>query len=152
MTLVLVAAGYFVSGGLPRQSVFSLPQQVLDALQVSSNAIHGRVFFTLLGLDTVQSWLATTESIAGIVIEGACVAMLIQRFFGRCVRFPCSVSISIQARNSTAFQMACRLRDTNSHRYSRRVLDRAGRSAAAGAANVDRDAFHARSWCEPFFC
>jgi hypothetical protein len=56
---------------------------MLDALQVSLNAIHGRVFFTQLGLDTLQSWLATLESIVGIVIEGVFVEMLIQRFFAR---------------------------------------------------------------------
>jgi hypothetical protein len=44
---------------------------------------HGRIFSTQLGMDTFQSWLATIESILGIVIEGAFVAMLIQRFFGR---------------------------------------------------------------------
>jgi hypothetical protein len=58
-------------------------QGVLDAFQISLNAIHGRVFFAQFGLDTVQSWLATGESIVGIVIEGVFVAMLIQRFFGR---------------------------------------------------------------------
>jgi len=34
-------------------------------------------------LDVRQSWLATGESIVGIVIEGVFVTMLIQRFFGR---------------------------------------------------------------------
>jgi hypothetical protein len=56
---------------------------VFDAFQISLNAIHGRVFFVQFGLDTFQSWLATLESIIGIVIEGTFVAMLIQRFFGR---------------------------------------------------------------------
>jgi hypothetical protein len=45
--------------------------------------VHGRVFFAQFHLDTLQSWLATAESIVGIVIEGVFVAMLIQRFFGR---------------------------------------------------------------------
>jgi len=43
--------------------------------------IHGRVFFTQWGLDTLQSWLATAESVIGIVIEGVFVAMLIQHLF-----------------------------------------------------------------------
>ncbi len=57
--------------------------QVADALQISLNAIHGRVFFVQFGLDTAQSWIATIESIIGIVIEGVFLAMLIQRFFGK---------------------------------------------------------------------
>jgi hypothetical protein len=80
---MLFAAGYFFSGGLPGQVDLPIQQQALDSLQVSLNAIHGRVFFTQLGLDTLQSWLATAESIVGIAIEGVFVAMLIQRFFGR---------------------------------------------------------------------
>jgi hypothetical protein len=57
--------------------------QVTDSLQISLNAIHGRVFFVQFGLDTAQSWIATIESVVGIVIEGVFVAMLIQRFFGK---------------------------------------------------------------------
>ena len=56
------------------------------AAQISLNAIHGRVFFapqSQFGLDTVQSWIATAESIVGIVIEGLFVAVLIQRLFSR---------------------------------------------------------------------
>jgi hypothetical protein len=83
LVVLLFAAGYFFSGGLPGSADLPIQQQALDALQISLNAIHGRVFFTSLGLDTLQSWLATTESIVGIVIEGVFVAMLIQRFFGR---------------------------------------------------------------------
>jgi hypothetical protein len=83
LVVVLFAAGFFFSSGLPGQADASIQQQALDSLQVSLNAIHGRVFFTSLGLDTVQSWLATIESVIGIVIEGVFVAMLIQRFFGR---------------------------------------------------------------------
>jgi hypothetical protein len=56
-------------------------QDVLNAVQISLNAIHGRVFFAQFSLDTLQSWLATAESICGIVIEGVFVAMLIQRLF-----------------------------------------------------------------------
>jgi hypothetical protein len=50
-------------------------------LQISLNAIHGRVFFVQFGLDSLQSWLATAESVIGIVIEGVFVAMIIQRLF-----------------------------------------------------------------------
>ena len=56
-------------------------QNAADALQISLNAIHGRVFFVQFGLDTLQSWLATAESVIGIVIEGVFVAMIIQRLF-----------------------------------------------------------------------
>jgi hypothetical protein len=65
----------FLAGGIP--SI----QNILDALQISLNAIHGRVFFVQFGLDTLQSWLATAESVIGIVIEGVFVAMIIQRLF-----------------------------------------------------------------------
>jgi Pentapeptide repeats (8 copies) len=58
-------------------------EQVGEAAQISLNAIHGRVFFAQLTLDSVQAWIATIESVVGIVIEGVFVAMLIQRFFGR---------------------------------------------------------------------
>ena len=54
-----------------------------EALLVSLTAIHGRVFFTQFGLDNMQAWVAAGESVAGIVIEGTFVAMLVQRFFGR---------------------------------------------------------------------
>lgn len=83
LAVLLFAVGYFLAGGVTPQAHLSLQQQMLDSLQVSLNAIHGRVFFTQLGLDTLQSWLATLESIVGIVIEGVFVAMLIQRFFAR---------------------------------------------------------------------
>jgi hypothetical protein len=58
-------------------------EQVGEATQISLNAIHGRVFFAQLTLDSIQAWIATIESVVGIVIEGVFVAMLIQRFFGR---------------------------------------------------------------------
>jgi len=58
-------------------------EQAGEATQISLNAIHGRVFFAQLTLDSVQAWIATVESVVGIVIEGVFVAMLIQRFFGR---------------------------------------------------------------------
>jgi hypothetical protein len=77
----LFAASFLASGVVSSQSVPTGPQ-ALDALQISLNAIHGRVFFAQFHLDTVQSWLATAESMVGIVIEGVFVAMLVQRFFG----------------------------------------------------------------------
>jgi hypothetical protein len=76
------AAAFLVAGVVSGQAALTVPQ-ALDALQVSLNAIHGRVFFAQYNLDTVQSWLATAESIVGIVVEGVFVAMLVQRFFAR---------------------------------------------------------------------
>jgi hypothetical protein len=83
LTVGLFAAGYLGAGILAASGSLPTGQAVLNALQISLNAIHGRVFFAQFGLDTLQSWLATAESIVGIVIEGTFVAMLIQRFFGR---------------------------------------------------------------------
>jgi hypothetical protein len=77
------AAAFLVTGIVAGHSSLTWWQQVLNALQISLNAIHGRVFFAQFTLDTLQSWLATAESIVGIVIEGVFVAMLSQRFFGR---------------------------------------------------------------------
>jgi hypothetical protein len=80
--VVLTFAALFL---LPTALNGAIPtiQQAADSLQISLNAIHGRVFFAQFGLDTLQSWLATAESVIGIVIEGVFVAMLIQRFFGK---------------------------------------------------------------------
>lgn len=81
LTVAFFAALYVVTGvagGAPLR-----PETVADAAQISLNAIHGRVFFAQFGLDTVQSWIATAESICGIVIEGVFVAVLIQRLFAR---------------------------------------------------------------------
>lgn len=61
-----LASGGVVASG----SGTALAQAALNALQISLNAIHGRVFFAQFGLDTLQSWLATIDSIFGIVIEG----------------------------------------------------------------------------------
>jgi uncharacterized protein YjbI with pentapeptide repeats len=82
LTVTAFASAYLAAGLAAGHASLTL-QSALDALQVSLNAIHGRVFFAQFGLDTLQSWLATGESILGIVIEGVFVAMLIQRFFGR---------------------------------------------------------------------
>jgi hypothetical protein len=75
----LFAAGYFFSGhtlSSAAPTAASIIQGVLDAYQISLNAIHGRVFFAQFGLDTFQSWLATFESVTGIVIEGAFVGAI----------------------------------------------------------------------------
>jgi hypothetical protein len=56
-------------------------QQGADALQISRNAIHGPVSFVQFGLDALQSWLATAESVIATVIEDVFVAMIIQRLF-----------------------------------------------------------------------
>lgn len=82
LIVVVFAAAFLVSDALSGQTPLTV-QHAFDALQISLNAVHGRVFFAQFHLDTLQSWLATAESIIGIVIEGVFVAMLIQRFFGR---------------------------------------------------------------------
>ncbi len=76
------AAAFLASDVVSGQAALTVPN-TFDALQISLNAVHGRVFFAQFHLDTVQSWLATAESIVGIVIEGVFVAMLIQRLFAR---------------------------------------------------------------------
>jgi hypothetical protein len=81
VVVVLFAIAFLIPGIVAGE--FPGMQQTFDALQISLNAIHGRVFFVQFGLDTLQSWLATIESVIGIVIEGVFVAMLIQRFFGK---------------------------------------------------------------------
>jgi hypothetical protein len=83
LIVALFAGGYLVSRPIANHACHSHRAGAPDALQISLNAIQGRVFFAQFQLDTVQSWLATMESILGIVIERVFVAMLIQRFFGR---------------------------------------------------------------------
>ncbi len=78
--VVLTFAALFLIPTLLNDA-FPTVQQGADALQISLNAIHGRVFFAQFHLDTLQSWLATAESVIGIVIEGVFVAMIIQRLF-----------------------------------------------------------------------
>lgn len=82
MVVVALFAGAFLAQGIFAGGPLGV-QQIFDAAQISLNAIHGRVFFAQFHLDTLQSWLATTESVFGIVIEGVFVAMLVQRFFGK---------------------------------------------------------------------
>jgi hypothetical protein len=92
---VLVVALFAVLYSLPGLARHGLNADLLSThsldafarnVQISLNAIHGRVFFapqSQFGLDTVQSWIATAESVVGIVIEGLFVAVLIQRLFSR---------------------------------------------------------------------
>jgi len=56
-------------------------QDAADAPRLGHYAIHRRMFFLQFGLDILQSWLATAESVIGIGIEGVFVAMIIQRLF-----------------------------------------------------------------------
>lgn len=54
-----------------------------ESLLVSFTAIHGRVFIGQFGLDSPLSWIAGIEAVFGVVVEGAFVALLLQRLFGR---------------------------------------------------------------------
>lgn len=82
LIVVVFAAAFFASDVLSGQTPLTV-QHAFDTLQISLNAVHGRVFFAQFHLDTLQSWLATGESIIGIIVESVFVAMLIQRFFAR---------------------------------------------------------------------
>lgn len=82
LVVIVFALAFLASDMVTSQVPLTLPA-ALDALQISLNAVHGRVFFAQFHLDTIQSWIATTESIVGIVVEGVFVAMLVQRFFAR---------------------------------------------------------------------
>jgi hypothetical protein len=73
------AAAFYLLGASPGQP----PLTVTGAIQLSLTNIHGRVFTGQFVLDTAQAWLAAIQPVLGIVIEGAFVAMLVQRFFGR---------------------------------------------------------------------
>jgi uncharacterized protein YjbI with pentapeptide repeats len=54
-----------------------------QALLESITAFHGRVFLEQFNPDTPQIWFTALEAIAGLLIEGVFIAMLIQRFFGK---------------------------------------------------------------------
>jgi hypothetical protein len=56
-------------------------QALWDSFLISLSAIHGRAIFEQLDAWTPAAWVAAIESVVGIVIEGAFVAMLIQRLF-----------------------------------------------------------------------
>jgi hypothetical protein len=77
LTLLLFAFAYYAAGAWLGASHL----EWYEALLVSLTAIHGRVFITTFGLNSVQAWIAAIESVVGIVIEGVLVAMIIQRLF-----------------------------------------------------------------------
>ena len=79
--LLTFALAYYLTGILAPGS--GKPLAWYEALLVSFTAIHGRVFIGQFGLDSIYSWIAGIEAVAGIVVEGVFVAMLIQRFFSR---------------------------------------------------------------------
>jgi hypothetical protein len=74
----LFALVYFVLG---RYYPPHLPLH--QALLESITAFHGRVFLEQFNPDTPQIWFTALEAIAGLIVEGVFVAMLIQRFFGK---------------------------------------------------------------------
>jgi hypothetical protein len=83
VTLLVVfgfAAAYYVTGLVSPQE-HSLAWN--EALLVSFTAIHGRVFLGQFGLDSALSWIAAVEAVAGILIEGIIVGVVIQRLFAR---------------------------------------------------------------------
>jgi hypothetical protein len=74
----LFALAYFVLGThLPPH--LHLDQAYLESI----TAFHGRVFLEQFSTNTPQIWLTALEAIAGRIIEGVFIAMLIQRFFGK---------------------------------------------------------------------
>lgn len=77
VVVLLCAAAYFALGYFGYGSSIS-PQ---EALFVSVTAFHGRVFTQPFVLLSPQEWVTAIEGIAGVVIEGVFVAMLVQRVF-----------------------------------------------------------------------
>jgi hypothetical protein len=74
----LFALAYFVLG------IYYSPHLPLaQAYLESITAFHGRVFLEQFSANTPQIWLTALEAIAGLIIEGVFIAMLIQRFFGK---------------------------------------------------------------------
>jgi hypothetical protein len=74
----LFALAFFVLG------IHYSPHLALDqAFLESITAFHGRVFLEQFSPNTPQIWLTALEAIAGLIIEGVFIAMLIQRFFGK---------------------------------------------------------------------
>ena len=78
LILLVFAAAYLGGGQISGQHL-----AWYEALLVSFTAIYGRVFIGQFGLDGPLSWIAGVEAVAGILIEGVFIAMLIQRFFAR---------------------------------------------------------------------
>ena len=78
LTVSVFALAYFVLG------MHYPPHLPLDqAFLESITALHGRVFLEQFSPHTPQIWLTALEAIAGLIIEGVFIAMLIQRFFGK---------------------------------------------------------------------
>ncbi len=74
----LFALAYFVLG------IHFSPHMHLDQAYLESiTAFHGRVFLEQFNTNTPQIWLTAFEAIAGLIIEGVFIAMLIQRFFSK---------------------------------------------------------------------
>lgn len=78
LIVIVFAALYLIFGQEPLTW-----QTARDALQISFNAVHGRVIIVQFHLGTGPSWLETLESIIGIGIEAIFVAALIQKLFSR---------------------------------------------------------------------
>jgi uncharacterized protein YjbI with pentapeptide repeats len=78
VVVFLFALAYFVLG-LHYPPQLPLVQAFLESI----TAFHGRVFLEQFSPTTPQIWLTAFEAIAGLVIEGVFIAMLIQRFFGK---------------------------------------------------------------------
>src|SRR5262249_3779072 len=76
-TVLYWLAGVHSSLGEPRL------RALWDSFLVSLSAIHGRTTFEQLGPWSFPAWVASVESVVGIVIEGVFVAVLIQRLFAR---------------------------------------------------------------------
>lgn len=74
----LFALAYFVLG-LHYPPHLPLAQAFLESI----TAFHGRVFLDQFSPTTPQMWFTALEAIAGLVIEGIFIAMLIQRFFAK---------------------------------------------------------------------
>jgi uncharacterized protein YjbI with pentapeptide repeats len=79
LAVLLFAAAYFVLG------IFYEPHlSFLEAVLTSITAFHGRVFSEpFLHPGEPQLWVAASEAVAGLVIEGVFIALLTQRFFGK---------------------------------------------------------------------
>ena len=78
LTISVFALAYFVLG-MHYPPHLPLHQAFLESI----TALHGRVFFEQFNPNTPQIWLTALEAIAGLIIEGVFIAMLIQRFFGK---------------------------------------------------------------------
>jgi uncharacterized protein YjbI with pentapeptide repeats len=78
LTISIFALAYFVLG-MHYSPYLPLDQAFLESI----TALHGRVFFEQFNPHSPQIWLTALEAVAGLIIEGVFIAMLIQRFFGK---------------------------------------------------------------------